>query len=84
VSDSIRIVAGAAIGAAIGAVAAHLLFTPHGRRLLAHVNPTLDELLHQLQKFREAVGKAQAVASEARGVIEDVRTLSRADSATTI
>jgi hypothetical protein len=84
VSDSIRIVAGAAIGAAIGGVAAHLLFTPHGRRMLAHVNPTLDQLLHQLQELRQAVGKAQAVVCEARGIIEDVRALSRADIATTV
>jgi ABC-type transporter Mla subunit MlaD len=52
--------------------------------MLAHVNPTLDELLHQLQELRQAVGKAEAVVSEARGIIEDVRALSRADIATTV
>jgi hypothetical protein len=30
------------------------------------------------------VGKAEAVVSEARGIIEDVRALSRADIATTV
>lgn len=83
-SDSIRIVAGAAIGAAIGGVTAHLLFTPHGRRMLAQVHPTLDELLLQLREVRGALDKLEAIANEARGIIEDARALSRADVATTV
>ncbi len=80
-TESSRILIGVSIGACLGGVAAHLFFTSRGRQRLAQLNPRLDELSHDLKEVRRAIGSASDAVHEARGVMEDLRSLSRRDLA---
>lgn len=53
-NDRTTILAGAAVGALVGAAAAYLVLTPRGRRLRAEVEPVLRELLAELGEPAEA------------------------------
>ena len=74
-SDQTRILAGITLGAFVGGMVTYLVFTPHGRHTLARVNPTLDDLSHALKECRLAIRQAEGVKREARGAMEDVRTV---------
>lgn len=67
--------AGMAAGALVGGLAAYLVFTADGRRALARVNPTLDDLALLLQELRRALRKANSVAHEARSAMGDVEAM---------
>jgi gas vesicle protein len=51
-------------GAAVGAAAAYLFFTEHGRSLRRQIEPALDNLSRELNSFRATVQKASGVANE--------------------
>lgn len=74
-SEEHRVITGIALGAVLGAVAAYLVFTPHGRRALENVEGTLDDLAGALERFRRALRRADGVVHEARGAVDDVRTM---------
>jgi hypothetical protein len=52
------------LGAAIGAAAAYILFTDHGRHLRTRLEPALDDFARELNHFRGTVTKAAGVAGE--------------------
>jgi hypothetical protein len=70
-----RILGSAVVGALVGGVAAYLVFTTRGRDAFAQVNPTLDDLSHQLREFRLALRRARGVAHEVRRAAVDVQTV---------
>jgi hypothetical protein len=63
--------AGLAVGAALGAVAAYLIFTEHGRRTVDNMEATLEDATAALEKFRRALRKSDDIVRQARGVVED-------------
>jgi hypothetical protein len=72
-NDVGRILAVAAIGAALGGLAAYLVLTPQGRHLFTRINPALDDLGRVLEEVRAGVVKAEAAARDARAAASDVR-----------
>ena len=52
------------IGAVVGAAAAYILFTDHGRHLRSRLEPALDDFARELSHFRGTVAKAAGVAGE--------------------
>jgi len=72
-SDSSRILAGIACGAALGGLVAYLILTPHGRHATQQLNPALEDLSALLRECRRALRHGQHVEREVRGVAEDVQ-----------
>jgi len=53
-------------GAAIGAGFAFLFLTARGHRLLDNAEPWLDDVIRDLQRLRNAAGKAREAVDEGR------------------
>lgn len=75
VTDQTRMAAGVVVGALVGGLTAYFVFTSPGRGALASVDSTLDEVSRALQTVRRALRKADGVAHEATGAVEDVRAV---------
>lgn len=69
--------AGLAVGAALGAVAAYLIFTERGRRGLHDMDATLEDASGALEKFRTVLRRSDGILREARSVFEDTRAALR-------
>lgn len=52
------------MGAVVGAAAAYIFFTRHGRQLRASFEPALEDFARELNHFRGTVTKAAGVAGE--------------------
>jgi hypothetical protein len=52
------------LGAVAGAIVSYLLFTEHGRTLRQQMLPALDELEHELSRFRGTIQRTANMASE--------------------
>lgn len=74
-SDESRMITGVTVGAVVGAVAAYLVFTQHGRRALDNLDATLENVSAALEKFRRALRRADGIVHDARGAVEDVRVM---------
>ena len=69
--DNSRAVAASMLGAAIGAVAAYLFFTDHGKALRRQIEPALEDLSRELSSFRATVQKAAGVANDSWTLLND-------------
>ena len=76
-----RVVAGVAVAAVLGAVAAYLVFTPQGRRTLDNMDAGLADVTSALEKIRRALRRADDVVLETAGVVDEVRTILRPGNA---
>jgi gas vesicle protein len=63
--------AGAAIGALIGAAAAYLFFTERGRVLRDRLEPTVDDLRQEFAKFQRTFEKVGTMATEGIRVVQE-------------
>ena len=54
------------LGAAIGAGFAYLVLTARGHRLLDNAEPWLEDVIRDLQRLRNAAGKAREAMDEGR------------------
>jgi hypothetical protein len=54
------------LGAAIGAGFAYLFLTARGHRLLDNAEPWLEDVIRDLQRLRNAAGKAREAMDEGR------------------
>ena len=70
-SDQTRICAGATIGALIGAAAAYLFYTDHGRIVRDRLEPAVDELMREFNKFRGTVEKLGGMANDGLRVLQE-------------
>ena len=52
------------VGAVLGGLAAFLFMTERGRGVRLQIEPTLDELVREVQRLRGTVEKARSVANE--------------------
>jgi gas vesicle protein len=55
---------GAIVGALIGAAASYLFFTERGRQVRNRLEPTVDELKHEFERFQKTVEKLGAMAND--------------------
>jgi gas vesicle protein len=71
--------AGAAVGALIGAAAAYLFFTDRGREVRNRIEPLVDDLRHEFSRFQRTFEKVGDMASEGLRVVNEFNA-ARAES----
>jgi gas vesicle protein len=79
VNEQSRVMAGAVVGALVGAAAAYLFFTDRGRDLRNRFEPMVDDLRHEFARFQRTFEKVGDMASEGMRVVNEFQS-ARADS----
>ena len=69
--DDSKAVPAIVVGAVIGGFAGYLFFTNRGRALRRSIEPTLDDLAHELSSFRTTLQKAAVTANEGWSLLND-------------
>jgi gas vesicle protein len=64
VTERNAICAGATIGAFVGGAAAYLFFTDRGRSMRDSMEPAVDDLMREFQKFRRTLEKVGDMAND--------------------
>jgi gas vesicle protein len=62
VNESRVMMAGAAIGALVGAAAGYLFFSNRGRELLSRLEPAVDDLRREFTRFQSTIEKLGEMA----------------------
>lgn len=63
-TDRARVCTGATVGALVGGISAYLFFTDRGKGLRDRLEPTVDDLMREFQKFRGTIEKVGSMANE--------------------
>src|SRR6188472_1742531 len=71
VNEQSRMVAGAMVGALVGAAAAYLFFTARGRELRNRFEPMVDDLRDEFVRFQRTFEKVGVMASEGMRVVNE-------------
>jgi gas vesicle protein len=74
VSEQSQVITGAMIGALVGAAAAYLFFTEGGRGFRERVEPAVDGLRDEFQRFKGVVEKLGDMANEGMRVVNEFQT----------
>jgi gas vesicle protein len=64
VTDRNVVCAGATVGALVGAAAAYLFFTDNGRGMRDRIEPAVDDLMREFQRFRRTLEKVGDMAND--------------------
>jgi gas vesicle protein len=64
VTDRTAICSGAVVGALVGAAATYLFFTDAGRTVRDRMEPAVDDLMREFQKFRRTLEKVGDMAND--------------------
>jgi gas vesicle protein len=64
VTDRTAICSGAMVGALVGAAATYLFFTEAGRSTRDRLEPAIDDLMREFQKFRRTLEKVGDMAND--------------------
>ena len=78
-NESRVVVAGAIVGALVGAAASYLFFTDAGKQMRNRVEPALDELRRELGRFQKTIEKLGDMASDGLRVVDEFNA-ARAES----
>ena len=70
-NEQSRVMAGAVIGALIGAAATYLFFTERGRVLRDRLEPAVDDLRQEFARFQRTFEKVGTMASEGMRVVQE-------------
>ena len=70
-NEQSRVMAGAVVGALIGAAAAYLFFTDRGREMRDRMEPLVDDLRHEFTRFQRTFEKVGDMASEGMRVVNE-------------
>jgi gas vesicle protein len=62
---------GTVAGALVGAAASYLLFTRHGKEFRDRLEPTVDELRQEFERFQRTLEKVGDMASEGLRVVQE-------------
>jgi gas vesicle protein len=79
VNESRVVVAGAIVGALVGAAASYLFFTDAGKQMRNRVEPALDDLRRELGRFKKTIEKLGDMASDGLRVVDEFNA-ARAES----
>jgi gas vesicle protein len=71
VSTQSQVTLCAVCGAVIGAAAGYLFFTPQGRSLRDRIEPAVDELRREFQRFQGTIEKVGVLASDGLRVVNE-------------
>ena len=63
-NESRAIVAGAIVGAAVGAAATYLFFTERGQQVRSRIEPAVDDLKREFARFQGTIEKLGAMAND--------------------
>lgn len=63
-TERATICTGAMVGAVVGATAAYLFFTERGRVTRDRIEPAVDDLMREFQKFRGTIEKIGDMAND--------------------
>ena len=63
-TERTAICTGAVVGAAVGAAASYLFFTEPGRSMRDRMEPAVDDLIREFQKFRRTLEKVGDMAND--------------------
>jgi hypothetical protein len=69
--NSSRAMAATLVGAAVGGIAAYLLFTEHGRRVRRQIEPALDDFAGELTSFHTTIQKVTEVANQGWKILNE-------------
>jgi gas vesicle protein len=64
VTDRTAICSGAMVGALVGAAVSYLFFTDRGRTVRDRMEPAVDDLMREFQKFRRTIEKVGDMAND--------------------
>ena len=70
-SEQSRVMAGAVVGALVGAAAAYLFFTDRGRDMRNRIEPMVDDLRHEFARFQRTFEKVGDMANEGMRVVNE-------------
>ena len=70
-SEQSRVMAGAVVGALVGAAAAYLFFTERGKHLRDRMEPMVDDLRHEFARFQRTFEKVGDMANEGMRVVNE-------------
>ena len=65
------VVAGAMVGALIGAAATYLFFTDAGKQVRDRLEPAVDELRHEFVRFQKTIEKLGEMANDGMRVVNE-------------
>jgi gas vesicle protein len=74
VSERTAVLAGAIAGAAIGLAVGYLFFTERGRSLRDRIEPTVDDLRQDFERFQKTIEKVGAMANDGVRVFQEFNT----------
>ena len=66
-----QVMAGAVVGALVGAAAAYLFFTDRGRDWRNRLEPMVDDLRHEFARFQRTFEKVGDMANEGMRVVNE-------------
>ena len=78
-NEQSRMLAGAGVGALVGAAAAYLFFTERGRTVRDRMEPMVDDLRQEFARFQRTFEKVGDMASEGLRVVNEFNA-ARAES----
>ena len=70
-NDSRTIVAGAMVGALIGAAATYLFFTDAGKGVRDRMEPAVDDLRREFARFQKTIEKVGEMANDGLRVVSE-------------
>lgn len=79
-NENSRVVAGALVGAVVGAMASYLFFTDSGQSFRERLEPALDDSRHEFGRFEQSVRKVAVMADEGLRLVNEFGA-GRAESA---
>jgi gas vesicle protein len=71
VSEHSRLIAGACVGALVGAAASYLFFTDGGRDIRERMEPAVDDLRREFERFQGTLTKLGDMANEGMRVVNE-------------
>jgi len=74
VKESRVVMAGAIVGALVGAAAGYLFFTGGGRRMRDRLEPAVDDLRREFGRFQKTIERLGDMANEGIRVVNEFNT----------
>lgn len=71
VNQQSRVMAGAFVGALVGAVGSYLFFTERGRDIRERIEPAVDEMRREFARFQKTIQKVGEMANDGMRVYQE-------------